>query len=223
MKIRLVFFLAVWGLAACSNPATPIPTATPNISATDTANQIGTVVAARATEAAIEAAYTPTPTPEPVAMADLILTSAEANELANRWAGAPFDDTASVSPELCKLECVLMNWQGGPTGVSYLEIMLVKTNSREEASTFVYELQNNVISAGTALEVALPELVALPEGTIALDARTGDPSVWGLFTRHGPIAISIAINMPDLSEDENLLFLSLYADRQIQKLIAAGY
>jgi hypothetical protein len=218
MKPHFIVFFMVCFLAACSSNAESLLTATPNYSGTETANQVATVIAEKATEVA---SFTPTPTLKLVVLRDLILTSQEVNELANRWAKAPFDDTASVSPELCKLECVLMNWAGDSAGASYLEIMLIKTNNRDEASTLVYTLREQVISAGFASVVALPDLVTLPEGTAALDARAGENPVWGLFTRHGSIAISLALNLPDLSEDENLLFLSLYADRQIQKLTAA--
>lgn len=219
MKMRYLFLFAVCLLAACTPSPEVYVTPTPDFSATDTANQIATVVAEKATAVAL---ITPTPSPKPVTLEELLLNSAEINELANRWSDTPFIDTASVTPELCRLECVLMNWEGGPTGASYLELMLVKTGSRDEASTYIDQVRDNVIAAGAGTEVTLPDLITFPEGTVAMDLPSGNKPEWSLLTRYGDIAISVALNLPDLSDEENLLFLTLYADRQIQKLTAAG-
>lgn len=224
MKMRVsVFFFGVIFLTACATSAGGASTATPDYSATDTANQIETAVAARATELAIEALITPTSTPAPLTVQELILTSTEANELANRWSDTPFDDTQSVVPEYCLVECVSFTWQGGAQGDSLLDITLIKANSRDEAATILAELKSNFVS-GTAVELTLPELVSLPDDTFAFEAQTTQLELLkGVLARRGAIVILIGLNMPDLTEDENLLFLSLYADRQIQKLIAAGY
>jgi hypothetical protein len=208
MKTRLFILLVVFLLSACSNSTADSgnATITPDFLATDTANQIGTAVAARASEVALDALNTPTPTPGAASIQDLILSSAEANELANRWSDSPADDTASVNPEYCAIEC----------------ISLIKTGSRDEAATIFNELKASATSETTP-EIPLPELVTLPEGTFIVNGQSQDLPVWGLITRRGTVVVLIGLNMPDLSEDENILFLSLFADRQIQKLIAAGH
>jgi hypothetical protein len=224
MKTRLFILLVVFLLSACSNSTADSgnATITPDFLATDTANQIGTAVAARASEVALDALNTPTPTPGAASIQDLILSSAEANELANRWSDSPADDTASVNPEYCAIECISLIWEGGTGGNSTLDITLIKTGSRDEAATIFNELKASATSETTP-EIPLPELVTLPEGTFIVNGQSQDLPVWGLITRRGTVVVLIGLNMPDLSEDENILFLSLFADRQIQKLIAAGH
>lgn len=222
MKMRFLIFFAVCVLAACTPAPEVYVTPTPDLSATDTASQIATVVAEKATKVALESSYTPTPTPKPVTLRDLLLTTSEANELANRWSDTPLDDTASVNPDFCKLECVSYTWEGGSEGNSLLDITMFKLGSRDEAST-VYSVLKAQFLSGTAKEMALPDLVSLPADTFVFDAQSQDGKdarIWGLLTREGAIIVLIGLDMPDLTADENLLFLSLYADRQIQKLIA---
>ena len=225
MKTRLFISLAVLLLSACSNFSlgSGNPTITPDSAATDTANQIGTAIAARATEVAIEALYTPTPSPGVASLKDLILTSAETNELADRWTSSPADDTANINPEYCDVECSSLIWEGGINGFSTLEITLIKTGSRDEAVTILDELKAAYVSPASP-EILLPDLVTLPEETVAFRGQTDENTlIWGVMTRQGSVVFLIELYMPDLSEEENILFLSLYADRQVQKLIAAGY
>lgn len=222
MKMRFLILFAVCFLVACTPKAEVYVPPTPDLSATDTANQIATVIAEKATAVAVEASYTSTPTPKPVTLRDLVLTSEEANELANRWSDTPLDDTQSVNPDYCKLECTSFTWEGGVEGNSLLDITMFKLGSRDEASTVFGELKAQFLS-GTAKELTLPELVTLPADTFIFDAQSNtgkDARIWGLLTREGAVIVLIGLDMPDLSADENMLFLSLYADRQIQKLIA---
>lgn len=222
MKTRLWIVLIMFLFAGCSNLPTSLGngTPTPDYAATDTANQIGTVVAARSTETAIEASFTPTPTPGETALKDLILTSAELNELANRWSDSPADDTANVKPEYCVIDCVSSVWEGGTDGASYIDVTLVKADSRDKAVTILSELRADLITETTP-EIPLSDLVTLPDGTFIVEAQSDTSTIWGLVTRHESVIILIGLNMPDLSPDENILLLSLFADKQIQKLIAA--
>ena len=225
MKTRFFISLAVLLLSACSNfsVGSGSPTITPDFVATDTASQIGTAIAARATEVAIEALYTPTPTPGEASLKDLILTSAEANELADRWSSSPADDTANINPEYCAVECSSLIWEGGVNGFSTLEITLIKTGSRDGAVTILGELKAAYVSQASP-EIPLTELVTLPEETVAFRGQTDENTlIWGMVTRQGSVVVLIELYMPDLGEEENILFLSLYAERQIQKLMAAGY
>jgi hypothetical protein len=224
MKIRLFIILAVFLLPACApTRSNPEATITPDFVATDTANQIGTAIAARSTQVAVEALYTPTPTPGATPLMDLILTSAEANELAHRWSATPLDNTASVNPEYCKVECASLTWEGGAQGNSLLDIILIKAGSRDGAVTIFNEIKA-AFEAGKGTEIVLPALIPLPEGTFGFEGQTSQNfPAKGLMTRQSSIVILIGLEMPDLGEEENLLLLSLYADRQIQKLIAAGH
>jgi hypothetical protein len=223
MKARLFFLLLTLLLVGCSNISTGNTTPAPDFAATDAASQIGTVIAERATEAAIEALHTPTPTPGEAALRDLILSSDEANALANRWSDSPADDSLNIQPGYCGVECISLIWEGGADGNSTLDITLVKAGSRDEAVTLFNSYKVGYVTEATP-EIPLPDLVNLPEGSFVFEglSRRGAP-IWGLATRQSSIVIIIALNMPDLSEDENIIFLSLFADKQIQKLIAAGH
>jgi len=223
MKTRLCILLMVVLLAGCSgfSAGSGNATPTPDFVATDTANQIGTAIAVRATEAALEALLTPTPTPGQTSLQDLILTSVEANALANRWSDSPADDTANIQSAYCGVECISLMWEGGTNGDSTLHITLVRAGSRDEAVTLFNSYKTGYV---TEPEIPLPELVSLPEGSFVFEglSRKNSP-ILGLMARQGSVIVIIAINMPDLSEDENIIFLSLFAERQIQKLIAAGH
>lgn len=225
MKTRILLLGAVFlFLSACSSVKNIGPaTATPDYAATDTVNQIGTAIAAKSTEAAIKAAYTPTPSPVPPTLHDAILSSAEVNELANRWSDVYLDDTSSISSEYCKIECVSYTWEGGPNSYSMLDITMFHAGSRDAAATLLVSLKAAFLS-GTATELELPSLAILPEETFVFRAATDkNRTIPGLITRHASIIIMIGLDMPDLSEEEHLLFLSLYANRQIAKLLSAGY
>lgn len=221
MKTRVLILAVVLWVSACSSGGIGggSATSTPDYGATDTASQIETAIAARSTEAAIEAAYTPTPSPAPVEVKDLILTAAEINELANRWSDAPADNSANVDPNYCKIDCFSWVWQGGAN--STLNITLIKADSRDGATNMLGGIKAQTITVNNP-ELPLPELVSLPPDTFIYETGTEEsPNVF-LNARHVWFVIQINIRMPDLSQDENLLFISLYADRQIQKLIAAG-
>lgn len=220
MKLRIFILLAVCFLAACTSDTEENFTPTPDFSATDTANQIATAIAAKATEVAIAALYTPTPTPGIASLQDVILTSAEANELANRWSNSPADDTVNVSPEYCTVECISWIWEGGTNGGSTLQITLIRADSRDEASTLFSTLKAIAVT-DTTPAVLLPELVNLPADTFAINVGSEEVPAFKVTSRNTSFVVEIEISMPDLSEDENLLFLGLYADRQIQKLIEA--
>ncbi len=224
MKARLFTLWVFALLVACSS--SPIgnvnATITPNGVATDTANQIGTAVAAKGTENAVKALFTPTPTPGETALRDLILSSAEVNELANRWSAAPVDGSASLNPEYCEIECAFLIWPGGTEGNSALEITLIQAGSRDEAVTLFNALRVEIVSDANP-EILLPELVVLPEGTFAFEDQSKPTTFWSVIARQGATLVRIGIYMPDLSQDENLLILSLFADKQIQKLITAGH
>ncbi|MCB9136328.1 MAG: hypothetical protein H6636_12940 [Anaerolineales bacterium] len=225
MKMRIfLLFIAFLFLSACSTTRTNSQaTSTPNYAATDTANQIGTAIAAKSTETAVKASYTPTPSPIPPTLHDAILSSVEVNELANRWSDAYLDDTENVSPEYCAIDCVSFTWEGGTNGYSMLDITMFQAGSRDEATTLLASLKADFLS-GTATELEKPDLALLPEETFVFRAATDkNRTIPGLMTRHGSIVILIGLDMPDLSPEENLLFLSLYANHQIAKLLAAGY
>lgn len=221
MKTRLFVILVFCVLAACTPQPEQRSTSTPDFSATDTANQIATAIAAKATEVAIKALYTPTPTRGIASLEDVLLTSAEVNALANRWSDSPADDTANVKPEYCAVECVSWIWEGGTYGGSTLQLTLIKADSRDGAATIFSELKAAAM-ADSAPETSVPDLVALPADTFVVNMGSEEAPRFKLILRHASIIILIEIRMPDLSEDENLLLISLYADRQIQKLTAAG-
>lgn len=224
MKMRVVILGAILFLSACSsNGIASRATSTPDYAATDTANQIATAIAEKSTEVAIKSAYTPTPSPVPPTLHDAILSSSEVNELANRWSDAYLDDTESISPDYCKIDCVSFTWEGGTMGFSMLDITMFQAGSRDDAATMLASIKADFL-AGTATALELPDLALLPEETFVFRAATDKSrTIPGLMTRHGSIVIVIGLDMPDLSEEENLLFLSLYANHQIAKLLTAGY
>jgi hypothetical protein len=224
-KPRFYLVIVLLFLVACSGVGgrDGDNTLTPDLGQLDTQQQIGTVVAGTQTAVAemTMAAPPASPTPGESTMEDLVLTSVEANELANRWSNVPNDNTTGLNTEYCELGCAAFVWEGGEDNRSSLGITLIKASSRDEAVTYFNALKEERVTDKTP-EIIPPELVTLPDGTYLFDARTTF-SYFGLGTRRGSVVVLMELIMPDLGEDENLLFLSLFADRQIQKLIAAGY
>ena len=223
--MKNLFWIVLFALffSACTALGGGNGTPTLDVSALDTQKEIGTVVAGTQTAVAEKTLAAPpaTPTPGEASVQDLILTSAEVNELANRWSDHPLDDTENIPLEHCTGECISLIWEGGEDSRSDLFITLMSFPSRDEAVNIFNEVKK--LSQGDIpLDLSLPELVTLPPETYLFDARS-TRSVLGIGTRRSSIVILIGLNLPDLSEEENLLFLSLFADRQIQKLMAAGY
>ncbi|NJN44073.1 MAG: hypothetical protein HC806_04645, partial [Anaerolineae bacterium] len=140
MSISRIFLLfAFVFLAACSGVGggEEDATLTPDLSQLEAQHQIGTVVAGTQTAVAEMTLAAPpaSPTPGELNVEDLILTSAEVNELANRWSNVPSDITSDLNPVYCEFDCAAIVWEGGEDSRSTLGISLFNASSRDQAVT----------------------------------------------------------------------------------------
>jgi hypothetical protein len=184
-------------------------------------SDIATIVAGTQTAVALAPSPTHTKTPTFTPLSQAIATNEDLNDLFDTWTDSPSDDTSSlVREDLCFRDCISRIWTSGE-GDATLEIALVFFPSTDEAINYLMSLKRNSEPQGLEL-LEVPEIVELwDESWISSDPDV--PREFTIHTRQGAVMQTITLSIPWLDTEQNLLFLSLYAERQTQKLERSGY
>jgi len=221
MKRPFCFLLLLFILTACG----PMPH---QLAATATwqvyDHQVATIIAEtqvvrRQTETVLAPTETP---PGPLPLSEVLLTWPEIEDLLP-WGQIIVDQSFEEENfyrefDLCLYECNARAWENGDTG-TFLLILIGRYSNADEAAA--YFTQNIGVLSKTQTPAEIPFLDSLK---IPKDARItdmGGNSI--LVAHHGPLVVLVRITLPHLDHEQQISFLGLYADRQLQKLVELGY
>jgi hypothetical protein len=164
-------------------------------------------------------APTLTPTPGTLPISDVLLNSEELNQVVNDWPEAPVEQLNLSEEELCVSDCSGQIWRSTDDR-SRMVIILYETSHRDQAVTLLQELRQADAESGYE-ELPIPSISNLPPETwIILNSDLGE---FVLRTRQGKAMIEIHLLVSHLDQDQNLIFLGLYAERQVEKLKISGF
>lgn len=214
-----LLLLTLFSLAACS-----LGQADRDAQATQNARETRIAEAVLATRTAIaektQSAPTITPSPEKLPLDDAILTSADLNVTLGIWPLQPAQSTVPSSNPLCLMTCYQELWISND-GRATLQISLFEFANRDQVVTKLREIKTSQEILGV-LELTNPDYAQLPTDTWIQDnLSTG--SRYTLHSRQGRALIILTIFLPQYEQDQNLLFLTLYADKQIDLLESSGW
>ena len=220
MKRTLALFLLTGLiLAACS-----FGQAERDAQATEIARMTRVADAVLATRTAMaektQSAPTITPSPEKLPLDDAILTSAALNVTLGIWPLTPAQSTVPSSNPLCLMSCYQELWISND-GRATLQISLFEFANRDLVVTKLREIKTSQEILGV-IELDSPDYTELPTDSWIQDNQSSG-SRYTLHTRQGRALIILTIFLPQYEQEQNLLFLSVYADKQLEMLESAGW
>ncbi len=185
--------------------------------------QVATVVAGTATafagQTAVASTVTPTPGILPIILA--VLSGDELNEVFNNWVPLPTEAIRSTSEALCLEDCISSTWIGNDQ-VSHLQIQIFVIPSRDDAVTLLGEIRNS-LGRASLREIPIPEISTLPAEAWIVESSSKPGERYTVYFRQGRAIVIMGMDMVGFDENQNVLFLSLFAERQLAKLDASGY
>jgi hypothetical protein len=223
-KRKIAAFPALFLLAACQLVGTQ---AAPNLPATQTEqalqDQVATVIAGTQAASLTQTAAAPTPTVTTgtLPLSQSILNSADLSELAELWSTASFEETTPVSDPLCLEGCISGVWVT-PDGRARLHIQVFIIPTRDQAVTLLGDIRDSLERQGHR-ELAIPDFSTLPAEAWLVDNTSVPAERYTLYVRHNKAIIILGMSFQAFGEEQNVLFLTLIAERQIAKLEGSGY
>lgn len=221
MKYPLIPLFCLMLLAACG----PMPhqlaaTATWQVYDHEVATIIAeTQVVRKQTETVLAPTETP---PGPLPLSQVLLTGPEIEDLlalGQIIVDQSFEEENFYREfDLCLYECNARAWQNRDTG-AFLLILLGRYSNADEATA--YFTQNVDVLSKTLAPADIPfwDSLSIPE-----DARITDVGASSIVAAHyGPYVVLVRITLPQLDHEQQISFLGLYADKQLQKLVELGY
>ena len=183
--------------------------------------EIATVVfeTQTASEEQTRTAPTPTFTPGTLPLAEAILAGSQLNDLVDIWPEVASGELRPEDNPLCLEDCITRLWVSAD-GTAALRISLYAAASRDQAVTLLREVVQSDLGAGLS-ELLVPGITDLPPETVIVEnPAAAEPYV--LRTRHGRVIIEASLSFETMGQEQNLLFLSLYTERQIEALRSSG-
>jgi hypothetical protein len=221
MRIPRLWVILGLLLAACG------PTASEELAATQMAatefSRLATEVAedANATSTPLPPTLTPVPTPVELTLQEAMLTTEQLNSLVPRWIEPPaIDNTALEEALLCIHDCVSARW-ASTDGASTLTIQIVALDNRDEAFIYFHNVKEVETQPGN-VELPLLEAIRLPADTFIWDG-TALGLGYQIYLRQAQAVTIIRVFMPDQTLEQHVLFLSLWAEQQVNQLAAGGF
>lgn len=216
---RLIPAILIVLLAACSTAQ-----AERDLAATEQAQMTRIAEAVQATRAAMAektlAAPTITPSPTKRTLDDSLLDGNAMNVLLGIWPLEPAQSMVPSSSPLCLMTCAQELWIS-TDGKATLQISLFEMGNRDQVVTELRDIKTSQEILGVK-ELDIPDYAQLPSDTWMQDnGSTG--SRYTVHTRRGSVLIILTIYLPQYEQDQNLLFLTLFADQQIRTLEANGW
>ena len=221
MKRPFCLLLILFLLAACG----PLPQ---HLSATATWQvydlQVATIIAeTQVVQKQTQTVLAPTETPQgPLPLSLALLTWPEIEDLLE-WEQISIDQSFEEENfyqefDLCLYECNARAWENGDTG-AFLLLLIGRYSNADEATA--YFTQNIGVLSKTLTPADIPfwDSLVIPE-----DARITDVGASSIVAaHHGPLVVLVRIALPQLDHEQQISFLGLYADKQLQKLVELGY
>jgi hypothetical protein len=133
---------------------------------------------------------------------------------------APHDSVIPNTDPLCIAQCIEELWVS-LDGRGTLSVGLFEFPSPEQVVAKLRDVHNTQEIIGVP-ELDLPEEVTLPAETWAQDNGNGG-SRYTLHTHHGRALVVLTMYLPDYAEAENVLFLALIGEKQIELLKNSGW
>ena len=216
---RIIPAILVFFLAACSAAQ-----AERDLAATEQAQMTRIAEAVQATGTAMAgktlAAPTSTPIPIKKTLDEALLDGTAMNVLLGIWPLEPSQSMVPSSNPLCLMTCAQDLWVS-TDGKATLQISLFEKDNRDQVVTELRDIKSSQEILGVK-ELELPDYTQLPTDTWIQDnGSTG--SRYTMHTRKGSVLIILTIFLPQYDQEQNVLFLTLYADQQIKMLETAGW
>ncbi|HUF37058.1 MAG TPA: hypothetical protein VMN57_00930 [Anaerolineales bacterium] len=165
-------------------------------------------------------APTRAPTIERLSFEGAPLSGPVLNVILGIWPLTPQDATVPNTDPLCTAQCVEELWVS-LDGRGTMQVGLFEFPNPEQVIAKLRDVRATQDIIGVP-ELSLPDSVHLPpESWIQDNGGTG--SRYTLHTYQGRAVAVLTLYLPDYDPSENILFLALYGERQIEMLKSAGW
>jgi len=166
------------------------------------------------------AAPTRAPTIERLSFVGVPLSGPALNVILGVWPLAPQESVVPNTDPLCIAQCIEELWVT-LDGRGTLSVGLFEFPNPEQVVAKLRDVHNTQEIIGVP-ELDIPESVSLPEETWIQD-NGGGGSRYTLHTHQGRALVVLTLYLPDYAESENVLFLALYAEKQLEMLIQSSW
>ena len=165
-------------------------------------------------------APTRAPTIERLGFVGAPLSGPALNVILGVWPLSPQDSTVPNTDPLCTAQCIEELWVT-LDGRGTLSVGLFEFPNPEQVVAKLRDVHNTQEIIGVP-ELDIPEPVSLPDDSWIQDNGSSG-SRYTLHTHQGRALVVLTLYLPDYAETENVLFLALFGEKQIEMLKNSGW